>query len=129
MVAFLLFLFPSLAAMRRLGELVQQRPGPQAEAGLPVPAWGDAPAVAAMAVGAGYAAVMVFALRLVFTAPEPLPIALWAICPILLYWISRMALLANRGRLDDDPLVFAARDPASLACAVGIAGLALASAL
>ena len=38
---------------------------------------------------------------------------LWTICPLLLYWLGRMTLLANRGAVADDPVVFAARDRVS----------------
>jgi hypothetical protein len=31
-------------------------------------------------------------------------------CPLLLYWITRIWMLAWRGRMHDDPLAFAARD-------------------
>jgi len=31
-------------------------------------------------------------------------------CPILLFWISRVWLIAHRGQMDDDPIVFALRD-------------------
>jgi hypothetical protein len=36
--------------------------------------------------------------------------------PVLLYWISRIWVLAGRGQLEDDPVKFALRDGASLAC-------------
>ena len=35
------------------------------------------------------------------------------LCPLLLYWISHMWLLAHRGKMPDDPIVFATRDPIS----------------
>ena len=30
---------------------------------------------------------------------------LWFLCPLLLYWISWVWLMAHRGRMQDDPLV------------------------
>ena len=39
------------------------------------------------------------------------PAMLWLLCPMLLYWIARVWMLASRGELSDDPLDFAARDP------------------
>jgi hypothetical protein len=42
------------------------------------------------------------------------PSALWALCPIMLFWISRVLMLANRGKMNDDPVVFALRDRVSL---------------
>lgn len=32
------------------------------------------------------------------------PKVLWLICPLLLYWITRMWSRAYRGQIDDDPL-------------------------
>jgi len=43
------------------------------------------------------------------------PTLLLLICPLLLYWMSRLWLLAARGRMHDDPVVFALRDPVSYA--------------
>jgi hypothetical protein len=36
------------------------------------------------------------------------------VCPLLLYWISRVWLLTTRGQMHDDPVVFALRDRYSL---------------
>ena len=32
------------------------------------------------------------------------------ICPLLLYWISRVWLITHRGQLHDDPVLFALKD-------------------
>jgi hypothetical protein len=45
------------------------------------------------------------------------PAVLWLLCPLLLYWTSRLWLIARRGLLDEDPIVFAFRDRVSLAVA------------
>jgi hypothetical protein len=37
----------------------------------------------------------------------------WFLCPLLLYWISYVSLTAHRGRMQDDPLVFATTDHTS----------------
>lgn len=47
----------------------------------------------------------------VYTTPE----ALWVAPVMLAIWLMRVWLLANRGQLDDDPVVFAFKDPQSLA--------------
>ena len=44
-----------------------------------------------------------------------IPILLLLICPLLLYWISRVWLIAFRGGMHDDPIVFALKDPVSYA--------------
>ncbi|TMA32692.1 MAG: hypothetical protein E6J87_12275 [Deltaproteobacteria bacterium] len=39
---------------------------------------------------------------------------IWGLCPLLLYWISRIWLKTHRGKMHDDPLVFALTDKVSL---------------
>ena len=41
------------------------------------------------------------------------PLLLWLTCPVLLYWLGRLLVLADRGNVDDDPVVFAVRDRTS----------------
>jgi hypothetical protein len=50
---------------------------------------------------------------------------LWLIVPLLIYWLFRVWLLASRGELDDDPVVFAMRDPMSLVVGVAVVALAV----
>jgi len=64
----------------------------------------------------GYLAVLVLALyinsdqvRILYDRPE----AIWLLCPIMLYWISRVWLLAYRGQLHEDPVLFAIEDRTS----------------
>ena len=51
------------------------------------------------------------------------PWVLWLLCPILLYWFNRVIMLANRGDVNIDPILFAFRDRASWV--VGIAAALL----
>jgi hypothetical protein len=51
------------------------------------------------------------------------PKVLWLLLPVLAYWISRTIMLANRGEMHDDPIVFAFGDPASRV--VGFTALAV----
>jgi len=46
---------------------------------------------------------------------------MWLLLPILAYWISRAIMIANRGEMHDDPIVFAFGDAASRV--VGLAAL------
>jgi len=52
---------------------------------------------------------------------------LWLIVPLLLYWLFRVWLVASRGELDDDPVVFAMRDPMSLVAGAAVVVLAILS--
>jgi hypothetical protein len=56
------------------------------------------------------------------------PDVLWLICVFILLWITRLWLIAGRGELDEDPVMFALKDPCSLTLAV-LCGLALLVAL
>jgi hypothetical protein len=40
------------------------------------------------------------------------------LCVLLLYWISRVWVTAERGGMHDDPVIYALRDPASLGVGV-----------
>jgi hypothetical protein len=78
-----------------------------------------------LSASSGMAAVLVMALYVNSADVLPLyrtPEALWALCPILLVWISRVLMLSHRGQMHDDPVVFALRDPVSLV--TGVAALA-----
>jgi len=78
----------------------------------------DLPLVQQMAVTSGFVSVLV--LMLYFNDSDVVaqynhPMILWSSCLVLLYWVSRMSLMAQRGLMDDDPVVFAARDRVSIA--------------
>jgi 4-hydroxybenzoate polyprenyltransferase/phosphoserine phosphatase len=129
LLAFSLFFFFSLAAVKRQAELVDA-----AAAGkLTLHGRGyhadDVSLVAQMATASGYVSVLIMTLYINSDAITPLynhPAALWGICPVLLFWISRMIFLAHRGQMHDDPVVFAARDQVSLVCGALILGFGLA---
>jgi 4-hydroxybenzoate polyprenyltransferase/phosphoserine phosphatase len=111
MLGFSMFLFLALAAVKRQAELAQQAEG-RRTAGRGYET-SDLPLLREMAVASGFAAVLVFALYIssedvlrLYARPE----VLWLICPLLLYWLGRMVLMTHRGHMDDDPIVFAARD-------------------
>jgi len=46
------------------------------------------------------------------------PHLLWLICPLLLFWIYRAWMWAKRGKIDDDPVVFAIKDRVSFITAL-----------
>ncbi len=89
---------------------------------------GDLPVVASLAAAAGYNAVIVLALYMSSDAVAGLyrsPELLWLVCPIMMYWISRLIMKAHRRVVDDDPVVYALKDPISLGVAAAIAILGL----
>ncbi len=54
---------------------------------------------------------------------------LWLICPLLLYWVTRLWFHAHRGALHDDPVVFAIEDRVSWLAGALAAGLVLLASL
>lgn len=131
LLAFSGFLFLSLAFVKRYAELLVQVGRGSAKAHGRGYLTEDAPLVLVFGVVSGYAAAVVLALYLNSDAVARLygrPTIAGAAVPILLLWISWVWLQAHRGRMHDDPLVFALRDPASLASGAALAAaLALAS--
>jgi 4-hydroxybenzoate polyprenyltransferase/phosphoserine phosphatase len=117
LLAFSLFFFFSLAAVKRQAELVHvknSRLSGAAGRGYSVE---DLPLMMQMALTSGFVSVLVMALYL--NTPEvqakySAPSLLWGVNVLLLYWISRVVLTTHRGGMDDDPLVYAVTDRTSL---------------
>lgn len=82
--------------------------------------------ISSMGVAAGYLAVLVLALYVQDGHTAELyqrPKIIWLACPLLLFWISRIWLITNRGKMGDDPIIFALKDPMSwvvAACFIGV---------
>jgi 4-hydroxybenzoate polyprenyltransferase len=121
LVAFSMFIFFSLALVKRYAELVLM----QKEYGRSVQVRGyqaiDKELLASMGAGSGYLAVLVLALYIPSGAAEVLykrQEFIWFLCPLLLYWISYVWLIAHRGRMEDDPLVFSIKNRVSQIVAI-----------
>lgn len=118
LLGFSLFMFLSLAFAKRHAELTRLKSESQ---------WGargylvhDLGLIETLGAASAYLAVLVLALYIQAPGTRALyhqPAALWLLCPLLLYWTSRLWLIARRGLLDEDPIVFAFRDRVSLAVA------------
>lgn len=116
LLAFSMFIFLSLAMLKRYTELSSMLGNGQARASGRGYSVDDLGLIQSLGAASGYLAVLVFALYI--NSPEGFqlyrrPQLLWLICPLLLYWISRMWIVAHRGRMDDDPVVFAVTDRVS----------------
>jgi 4-hydroxybenzoate polyprenyltransferase len=125
LLAFSMFLFLSLAFLKRYAELSQLA---ETESGITRRGYlrGDREWLGSMGGASGYISVLVLALYInsdQVVALYSQPLLLWLICPLLLLWISRMWLLAHRGRIDQDPIVATVRDPASYAIGAMVAAI------
>ncbi|MES2403722.1 MAG: UbiA family prenyltransferase [Pseudomonadota bacterium] len=117
LLAFAMFLFLSLALVKRYTELGAQRQVASGTAPGRGYVAGDYELLASLGGASGYLSVLVLALYINSTASAELyrrPYFLWLLCPLLLYWISRTWIIAHRGKMHDDPVVFAARDKVSM---------------
>ena len=116
LLAFSMFLFLSLAFLKRYNELSALPGGANETVARRGYLRGDREWLGSMGGVSGYLAVLVLALYInsdQVIALYETPLLLWLICPLLLYWISRMWLLAHRGQIDEDPILATARDPVS----------------
>jgi len=118
LIAFCVCLFFSLALVKRYSELARSRDRDGASAHARGYEAIDLPMISTFGVVSGYLAVLVLALYLTtgrtFSLLYSRPAFIGLTALLLLYWISYVWLLANRGRMPDDPVVFALRDRRSL---------------
>lgn len=116
LVAFSIFLFISLGFVKRYAELVIMRSVDGDNAMARSYELSDAELLASKGTAAGYAAVVVLALYIASGAAKVLYSrhqVMWCACPLLLYWVGYVWLIAHRGKMHHDPLVFALRDRTS----------------
>jgi 4-hydroxybenzoate polyprenyltransferase/phosphoserine phosphatase len=128
LAGFSVFLFFSLAIVKRFAELENLR-----TTGMP-PRNGrgylvaDLDQLRSFGTASAFAAVVVFA---IYVSGSDVMLLyrhsglLWLIMPLLILWLCRVWLLASRGELHDDPLVFALTDRASLLIGAGVVAIAL----
>lgn len=131
LLAFSMFIFTSLALIKRYIELAARIDADLPDATNRGYRKTDLDIVAALAAASGFNAVTVFALYISSSTVHQLysrPQVLWLVCPILLYWLARALMLAHRRHMDDDPIAFALGDRHSYV-ALGLIGLIFAAAI
>jgi len=128
LAGFAIFLFLSLAIVKRFAELENLRmTGMQLKNGRGY-LMSDIEQIRAFGTSSAFAAVVVFANYI--SGPDVIalyhhPVRLWLIVPFMVLWLCRVWLLASRGELGEDPVAFALTDAASLAMGVAVAGIVL----
>ncbi|MEX2140224.1 MAG: UbiA family prenyltransferase [Pirellulales bacterium] len=128
LLAFSIFLFTSLAFAKRHSELARLAEGEADAAPGRGYVVGDLSMIESVGPTSGYLAVLVLALYI--NSQDALrhytqPGALWLVCPLLLYWITRLWFAVKRGELNEDPLVYAVRDRVSILVGVCVVALAI----
>lgn len=119
--SFSIFFFLSLAFVKRFAELenLRERGGEVAKGrGYHI---SDLEQLRSFGSASGYVSVAVLTLYISNLDAAQLyshTKRLWLLIPVLLLWISRLWLLASRGELNEDPVVYAITDKKSLALGV-----------
>ncbi len=129
LLGFSMFLFLSLAMIKRYAELLSMKS--ESDSALAGRGYrtSDLATLNSFGAASGYLAVLVLALYIhsdnvpaLYSRPQ----VIWLLLPLLMYWISRMWLAAARDKMHDDPLVYAITDRGSQWVAlIGIAVLLL----
>jgi 4-hydroxybenzoate polyprenyltransferase len=125
LLSFSVFLFLSLAFIKRFAELqVQLLQGKHKAHGRGY-FTDDAPLIQMLGIASGFMSVLVLALYL--NSPEVQllyvhPAWVWGNVPVMVFWVSWLWLRAHRGEMHDDPLIFAVKDKVSLVSGVLFAG-------
>lgn len=131
LLAFSMFLFLSLALVKRYAELFHLRAQSANDKARGRGYFAaDLPMIASLGAASGYMAVMVLALYVNDVQTAQLyrhQKIIWLACPLLLIWISRVWMLAHRGEMNEDPVIFAVRDRLSLSVGALVALVFLAA--
>lgn len=126
LAGFSFFLFLSLGTVKRFAELENLRATalePRNGRGYRL---SDLEQLRSFGTASAYAAVVIFAMYITESDVSRLyhhAARLWLVVPLMILWLNRVWLLASRGELDEDPVVFAIRDRTSLL--IGMAVLAI----
>ena len=119
LLSFSVFVFLSLAIVKRYTELMKLK----GKSGTKTLGRGyqveDLELLSSLGGSSGYLSVLVLALYINSGDVKSLyshPHIMWPVCMIMLYWISRIWIIAHRGNMDDDPIVFALKDKISVLC-------------
>jgi 4-hydroxybenzoate polyprenyltransferase/phosphoserine phosphatase len=128
LASFSIFFFLSLAFVKRFAELenLRERGGGHASGrGYHV---ADIEQLRSFGSSSGYASVVVLTLYISNLDAAQLyrhTNRLWLLVPVLLWWLSRLWLVASRGELDEDPVVYAITDKRSLLMGVLVLAIVL----
>jgi 4-hydroxybenzoate polyprenyltransferase len=110
-----MFLFASLALVKRYDELVVMRSVDGDHTKARSYSGSDAELLASMGAASGFAAILTFVLYIWHSSAQLYGRheVVWFLCPLLLYWLAHIWLTAHGGRLREDPVVFALHDRTS----------------
>jgi 4-hydroxybenzoate polyprenyltransferase len=132
LAAFSIFIFLSLAMVKRFSELQNVLSAGATLSNGRGYLLNDIEQVRTFGTSSAFASVVVFSVYIgqpevagLYRHPE----RMWLIAPLMILWLCRVWLLASRGELDEDPVVFAITDRMSILMGLAAVLIALAAAL
>ena len=130
LLAFSVFMFLSLGFVKRYAELDDALKAGTLTGHTRGYRATDLPLIMSLGTASGYCAIVVMALYI--NSSDSLSLykhhkPLWLICPLMLFWISRVWIVTSRGDMHDDPVIFALRDRVSLLVVVALGVIVLVS--
>lgn len=129
LLSFSMFIFLCLAIVKRISEIMKKQDQDPTANKLSGRGYfiSDLSVLMSLGSSSGMVAILVFAMYV--NSPTTIelyrsPMLLWAICPIIGYWVIRVLVMTARGQIDEDPISFAIRDKRSwIAGAAAIAAV------
>jgi 4-hydroxybenzoate polyprenyltransferase len=128
LAGFSVFLFLSLAMVKRFSELKNMLAAGQTPSNGRGYLLADTEQIRSFGTASAYASVVVFSM---YISGRDVAMhyhhqdRMWLITPLMLLWLSRVWLLASRGEMDEDPVIFAVTDWVSLVLGAAVLGVAL----
>lgn len=119
---FAMFLFTSLALVKRFSEITNLAKQNKDKAIGRGYTSDDKQILGMLGIASGFISLLVLSLYISSDTVTNLyraPMLLWLMIPLLLFWISRLWLLAYRGQVHEDPIMFAIKDSPSYLVLVG----------
>ncbi len=130
LLMFSMFLFTSLAFLKRYTELLDMAGRERASMAGRGYTIGDTEMIRVLGPAIGYISILVITLYV--NSPEVRalylhPLRLWLLVPCMVYWITRLWLIAHRGGMHEDPILFTVRDRASYVVGLIVVGIVIAA--
>jgi 4-hydroxybenzoate polyprenyltransferase len=113
LLAFSMFIFLSLALVKRVTELLTIKQLQQTKTQRRGYNTTDIDILSQFGSSSAYMSVLILALYINSSKVQALyskPELIWMLCPIMLYLVTRLWLLARRSLVDEDPVIFFIRD-------------------
>lgn len=124
-LVFCLFLFCTLALVKRYAEVAAQAESPRLDVSASRRPYRSQDRLVLLGLACAGANTSLLVVALYLNSAEVRAIHqnsqwLWLVLPALLYWLTRVLIIVHRGGIHHDPVVFALRDRASWAVLIWI---------